>query len=238
MSASFGEQYALNKRWNCPESRFGNLPPSTQSQYRQAFGHILGSFDYSPQIAEIGFGNGSFLTFCQGYSSKIDAVEVIPSLVDLATRAGFNSCDYSSFCKNELTYDIIGMFSVLEHFTSQQSLDFFELIQSKLKPGGYLFLIFPNGDSPFSLPFQNGDFTHVSHIGKSMLEQFINSTPLLEIVTVRSLPMPSVGFKGYLRSTLIKSSQSIISFLLAHIFYSGVKIDLSMELYAIIRRTS
>ena len=55
---------------------------------------------------EIGFGNGSFLGFARKQGMKIDGVELIPELVNLAKKNGFEAqCSAEGLQNNE--YDLI-----------------------------------------------------------------------------------------------------------------------------------
>jgi SAM-dependent methyltransferase len=62
--------------------------------------------------------------------------------------------------QSEQSFDVVTIFDVIEHLTHQETFDLFDLIFTRLKPGGLLIAHVPNGLSPFVGQVFWGDMTH------------------------------------------------------------------------------
>lgn len=151
------------KGWE--EGAFGACDASSQTYFEDEIGPYLKTVSTSPPcLVEIGFGNGSLLGWCR--ERKIDVIgsEIQPALQERARRAGFPVVDNISEIPAE-TADVVIAFDVFEHIPYDDLVALCGDISRILKPGGHLIARFPNGDSPFSMVFQNGDATHVQALG-------------------------------------------------------------------------
>lgn len=124
-------------------------------------------FNSSPSILEVGFGNGEFLDWSTQKGSSVVGLEIIPELVDDAANNGFevyhwnlvdDAVEESPLVDRK--FDCIVAFDVIEHLTVEQAKLALARLAELLQPGGKVILRFPNGESPFYLPLQNGDHTH------------------------------------------------------------------------------
>ena len=121
---------------------------------------------------EVGYGNGSFIKFLTINNSKVEGVEIQDSLLEAARQIGVpvqNSL-------NNVTcdpYDLIVAFDVLEHLTVEELKSFFLRCKSILKKDGVMLFRFPNAESFAGLGAQNGDFTHITAIAQTKLQQII-----------------------------------------------------------------
>lgn len=134
---------------------------------------------------EIGFGAGEFLLWASRRGVKAVGVEMLPELVDLASKKGFEVYQWN--CADSKTtdapfgdqkFDCIVAFDVFEHIPPDTFRMAIRNLSNLLNPTGKLILRFPNGESPFSLPLYNGDDTHQLTLTKSKLIQFCVGTPL------------------------------------------------------------
>lgn len=118
-------------------------------------------------VLEIGFGNGEFLQWAQKMGARTVGLEIISGLVESARADGFNVYCWNlaegdpdqNPIKGE-KFDCIVAFDVIEHLPVDVAKEFLRHMADMLKPGGKILLRFPNGESPFYLPLQNGDYTH------------------------------------------------------------------------------
>lgn len=100
------------------------------------------------------------------------SLEIQASLLEAAKKIGVpvqNSI-------NDVTcgpYDLIVAFDVLEHLTVEELKSFFLKCKSLLKKDGAMLFRFPNAESFAGLGAQRGDFTHITAIAQTKLQQLI-----------------------------------------------------------------
>ena len=162
-------KYVDFKGWN--DCDFGFCSENKYKYYSSLIQHIAVSLPASASVLELGFGNGSFLGFCKRMKWQVVGIEVIESLVKLAKANGFSAYEGSSSDFRGKSFDLICAFDVLEHIATNQLVSFLGDLGKLMNASSYLLVSFPNGDSPFSLPNQNGDLTHLNFIGRSKLNQ-------------------------------------------------------------------
>ena len=136
-------------------------------------------------VLEIGFGHGKFLEWAKIREIAAVGLEIIPELVEFASEQGFEVYNWNIVEGNEdqspikgRKFDCIVAFDVLEHLTIEHAQCALNRISKLLSPKGKVILRFPNGESPFHLPLQNGDYTHKITITKSKLEHLCIGTGL------------------------------------------------------------
>jgi len=163
-SEPYGRAYRTWKGW--AESSFGELS-AVQRKYFLAELRRTGLDLPRPlDVLEIGFGNGSFLAFARQQGWRISGTEMSQELVNSACAKGFDArhdLEFASF--PEESFDLVVAFDVLEHIEQHDLAAFVARVLRVLRTGGRFLARFPNGDSPFSCVFQNGDPTHRSWIG-------------------------------------------------------------------------
>jgi SAM-dependent methyltransferase len=170
MQAKIEKGYHQIKEWD--DTSFGRLLPH-HTAYFMAELKRTGI----PSIAtavEIGFGAGSFLTFCAKKNIKCLGVELDSHQVDLARRIGFDvitAAEFDAKVAGMPQVDLIVLFDVLEHIPKEQLVQALLRYGAMLKPGGCMLVRVPNGDSPFGLFNQHGDITHCMTIGSQMVPQ-------------------------------------------------------------------
>ena len=151
------------KGWD--QASFGTLQRGDAHYFRREVREAVAG-TASPRVLEFGFGHGQFLEFCRQEGWDVSGVELLPELVDAANRAGFVAVRHDATDDlPDAAFDVAAAFDVLEHIDPAMTVDFLIDIRDKLRPGGYMVLRFPNGDSWLGNPFQNGDPTHTNAMG-------------------------------------------------------------------------
>lgn len=86
----------------------------------------------------------------------------------------YNTLDNIQAVYSAHSFDLIAAFDVFEHLSPQESIAALTQMKQLAKPGALLIARFPNGDSPFSLPLQHGDYTHKIALGKGCVDQIFH----------------------------------------------------------------
>ncbi len=128
------------------------------------FGAYINKANVS-KVLEVGFGNGKVLGWAKSLDKECEGVEVNRDLVLRAQEAGIKAYETIFDIEEKEKYDVIFVLDVLEHIEAKNLEAFFLKLKSILSLHGKVVTRFPNGDSPFALPTQNGDLTHVTPIG-------------------------------------------------------------------------
>ncbi len=171
--SDYGEEYLFWKSWG--KQSFATLEKRESRYFDKIVAVCNLNSSNSIKVLEVGFGNGSFLKYCTNQEWDVTGCEINEHLVEMGKNEGydvFHSDKMSSL--NDQSFDLIVAFDVLEHIPVDQALSFLSNLKRLLKNGGVLVARFPNGDSPFSLPFQNGDTTHVNYIGGVKAQYYID----------------------------------------------------------------
>lgn len=144
--------------------------------YHAEFGHVVDkTSNRQPHVIEIGFGNGSLLGWLRDNGAIATGLEVQDQLKQRARQTGFAVIDTLAVVP-DASVDMVVALDVFEHIRYPDLRRLCEAIHRVLKPGGHLVARFPNGDSPFSMPFQNGDATHVLSIGHGVIVGLMHET--------------------------------------------------------------
>jgi 2-polyprenyl-3-methyl-5-hydroxy-6-metoxy-1,4-benzoquinol methylase len=176
--------YIAWKGW-VDETPFGQLEAGESSYFTSELRDVLPRGSESPDVLEVGFGNGAFLAYCRHQGWNVTGTELDPLLVQAAKDSGF--AVYPADAVGDLpdrSFDLIAVFDVLEHIEQQQIVGFLSLLGAKLRPGGSMIFRFPNADSWLGNPLQNGDPTHVTQIGYLKMTYFALHANL-EVVAFR-----------------------------------------------------
>jgi SAM-dependent methyltransferase len=126
------------------------------------------------KILELGFGEGRFLSWAKERGYFVIGVELIPELVDRASRRGLTVYQGRVECIPELKgqeFDLIVAFDVFEHLRRDELVELLRFSKRILKRSGRILARFPNGGSPFGLPYQNGDVTHLTALSAGAITQ-------------------------------------------------------------------
>jgi 2-polyprenyl-3-methyl-5-hydroxy-6-metoxy-1,4-benzoquinol methylase len=160
------------KGWS--DKNFGVLSASESRYFSAEIKRSGIQLDDRCRVLEIGFGNGSFIAYALERNWNITGIEANSELVKLAKNiipaylvTDMHQLDYGS-------YDLVVAFDVLEHLNETKLIQTFETVKRLLKDDGVFIARFPNGDSPFGLANQNGDFTHISSIGLGKVKYLLS----------------------------------------------------------------
>ena len=147
------------KKWD------SNLFGKTSKLEEAYFGNIIKllGLKSSPNVLEVGFGNGSFLGYLTKKNFNCEGLELNQNLVDLAIKNNYTA--YQSF-------------DVIEHIPEENIEDFLKHLSTHLDDSGSIFLRFPNGASPLGLANQHGDVTHCNIITISKLNYWCYNSNL------------------------------------------------------------
>lgn len=122
--------------------------------------------DKASKILDIGCGYGQTLNALKqnGYSNLKgieliqDAATYCQTVLGLDVGCTGDIIGYSNL--NPTSFDCIIMSHVLEHLPKTETIATLQAIKKMLKPGGYLLLMVPNGQSPTHSYWMWEDFTH------------------------------------------------------------------------------
>jgi SAM-dependent methyltransferase len=170
----FYGSYASHKGYATP-----TLGPK---EVRRFDAEIWGPATFSPghSVLEIGCGTGLFLAYlkAKGVSRLlgIDLDAAVASVLPDQVRPHFTSGDARALLEDPATgtFDRVVMLDVLEHFTFDQGRDLLAVIRARLNPGGKLVIKVPNMGSPWGMPYQFGDLTHLAAFAPISIRQLAN----------------------------------------------------------------
>ena len=135
-------------------------------------------------------------------------------------------------------FDLIVAFDVLEHLTVNELLDLMQFAKSLLTPDGRILARFPNGASPFSGPYQNGDITHMMVLTGERMRQIAHAVGMQVIGIHNAARSKKAGkahgrlkkLSGYLVRDLVEKALGML--------YFGQPIPLDPNLTVILSKTA
>ena len=163
----FDEQYAEWKAWSGSFSYTSSDAASFEGEFAT---YAL----QGVRVLEVGFGDGRFLAWASSKGATCSGCELIPKMVELGCQLGFDvrlGAVQETFSADEEPFDLIVALDVLEHVPLQEVPSLLRFLKSLLSTDGHMLFRVPNGESPFGLAIQNGDFTHVSVHSKGRFSQ-------------------------------------------------------------------
>lgn len=225
MNNKFDQNYLNWKGWS--DSPFGHLSKEKKRYFDKEIKRFKLNEEKNLSVLEIGFGNGEFIEYCNQKNWDIYGIEINNILVDEAREAGFkNTFIFDEFFQNNnKKFDCIFAFDVVEHIEMNMLNNIFSILNKSLKNEGLLVIRFPNGDSPFSMPYQNGDLTHVSSIGSGIIKS-LAVTNSFEIIYIgpQSIPLRSAKLIKTLHNLIFTLITIILNYLFGMIFFPRERI--------------
>ena len=238
MTDNTGENYKSFKNWK-PES-FGSINKEDSVYFDNEFRLITREKLDNKRILEIGFGNGSFASWAIKKGCIYFGFEKIPDLVEVAKDCGFKAHDVTvPFDKviplNSLDY--IVAFDVFEHLDKEEFHQMLGEFTKVLKSGGKVIGRVPSGDSPFSVSLQNGDYTHKTYFGSSMISQFaISNNFTVDSIRSPAFPIYGMGLVSVTKRLFVSAARKFFYPLIIKIFMGGNKIVLTPNMIFVLRK--
>ncbi|RWC92982.1 MAG: methyltransferase domain-containing protein [Mesorhizobium sp.] len=212
------EGYHEWKGWD--KDQFGRYDKGEDLFYDLEVATLLPSPSESvSSIFEIGFGNGSFLGWAREKQYDVFGSELQPELIGRALDMGFIVKDGIENMPASSLSAVVA-FDVFEHIPYTELLKTCKFAFSALKPGGYLIARFPNGDSPFSLPIQNADVTHVHALGSGIIRELMRSAGFV-IEELRAPKESPVTLKSKIALPIKKVMRSLFAYYVRFAYLGG-----------------
>jgi len=163
---------------------------------------------------DIACGSGLFLYYLSqnGYKSIV-GVDISPEQVALAKQVcdDVHEVDVKEFLASGREYDMITIFSFIEHLTRDEALTFLDNVYKSLRPGGRIILVTPNADSPFAAHMRYGDITHEVIYNQGSLASLLKTCGFKNCRSFETGPIPH-GIISSIRWILWKMICSILKF--------------------------
>jgi 2-polyprenyl-3-methyl-5-hydroxy-6-metoxy-1,4-benzoquinol methylase len=142
---------------------------------------------------DIACGAGTFLYFLKqkGYKNII-GVDISPEQVALAKQVcdDVHEVDVKEYLASGRGYDMITIFSFIEHLTRDEALTFLDNVYKSLRPGGRIILVTPNADSPFAAHMRYGDITHEVIYNQGSLASLLRVCGFVNCEAFETGPVP------------------------------------------------
>ena len=166
---------------------------------------FLTSLSSSASILELGCGHGRILNYLhqEGFTNArgIDISEEQVALA-VAQRLNAERADvFEYLAKYNASLDCMIAIDFVEHFTKDELVRLFTLIQTALKPGGIVLLQTVNGEGLFPRQIIYGDLTHMTVLTPGSMSQLLRSTGFTAIQFAECAPIAR-GLSGGVRSLL------------------------------------
>jgi len=229
------ENYERAQGWS--EQTFGSCTLDQAAQLQAELAALPLDLGKPLRILDIGFGNGAFLGWGRARGWQCEGIEVNPRLVERASKHGFSVAGSLQGLRTSAEwqpYDLITAFDVLEHIERDALVPFLSSLQDACKRATLLLFRFPNGDNPFSLPVQNGDVTHRTSIGQSMLRQVAELSEL-DVVTLGS---PRQAIRGAKRRVVVNAGTPVrwlLGEIIRHLFMGSMDVVFTGNLVAVLK---
>uniref|UniRef100_A0A7V2ZK77 Class I SAM-dependent methyltransferase n=1 Tax=Ignavibacterium album TaxID=591197 RepID=A0A7V2ZK77_9BACT len=163
--------------------------------------------DKNVKILDIGCGFGLLLnTFKEEGYNNLVGVDISEEQINIAKKLfpeiDFICSDLISYLKNnQVKYDLVTAFDVLEHLDKQEAFATLELICNNLIEHGQLIIQTPNAESPWFGTVAYGDFTHEWFYTTSSIEDILLKTGFKRFDFLPSEPM-AINLKSFIRKII------------------------------------
>jgi predicted TPR repeat methyltransferase len=166
----------------------------------------------------------------------VSGIDILPDMVAAARERGHHvhlGCfDVSMFADEK--FDVICAFDVLEHMTREQLTDFLRDTQKVLSADGKFLFRFPDGQSPLSVLYQYGDWTHLSVMSAPILGEVASRVGLKLTRRLSIRPYPA-SIIGKARRWLAYRLQDVLEICIG-LAFAGQRISLAPNATVVIER--
>lgn len=149
--------------------------------------------DKDAACLDLACGSGKFLYYLKkkGYRN-VSGVDVSPEQVELARQVCVDvyQGNIMEYLEVDHRYDLITMFSLIEHLTPDEAVALLDDVYSALRPGGIFIVITPNADSPFASHMRYGDVTHEVIYTKGALSSLMRASGFINCRALETGPVP------------------------------------------------
>lgn len=122
-----------------------------------------------------------------------------------------HSGDTFEYLSSGQSYDMITMFSILEHMSRDEAMELLDIVYKSLRPGGRLILVTPNADSPFASHMRYGDATHEVIYNQGSLSFLLKVCGFTDCRAFETGPVPH-GLVSGIRWFIWKAIAGLLSF--------------------------
>lgn len=157
------------------------------------------------KILDIGCGCGFLVYFLKaaGYHNLtgIDLNEKLIALAKSKVDADFFAADAIDFLKkNQLRYDVIFLWNILEHIEPAQVVDVLKVLNHSLSDGGFVVVRTPNMTNILAQGHFHDDFTHRTSLTEQSLEQVAREADFFRVEFLNQFRMQNL--KGKLKAII------------------------------------
>ncbi|MCA1962447.1 MAG: class I SAM-dependent methyltransferase [Prosthecobacter sp.] len=179
-------------------------PEAQFAQYEATYRNLPG--DRATAIADLGCGKGEWLAWMAGKGFRqltgVDGSESDLFIARSHDQTGAHWVQAELIEHLEAhpgSYDLLHAKDVIEHMTKEEFIRFLLAAHQALRPGGQLWLLTFNAQSPLSAATRYGDFTHESGHTPASLAQCLRACGFAQ-PRVRGLHYCSASVSGRLRA--------------------------------------
>lgn len=175
------------------------------AQYEATYDHLPP--DRSSSIADLGCGKGEWMAWMSSKGfTQLTGVDLSPSDLAIArqnapARQWVEENVITFLESNTAAFDLLHAKDIIEHFTKDEFIRFLSAAKNALKPGGELWMLTFNAQSPMSSATRYGDFTHEIGLTPASMAQCLRACGFM-IVSVRGVHYCSASVGGRLRHLL------------------------------------
>ena len=157
-------------------------------------------------VLEIGPGTGSLLQYLNKNNiSNIDVIDNDSSVLQFINKTFtinkvFRTNNLSTINKMLQEYDLIFMLQVFEHFPKTAYVDIVQALFCKLKKGGSMIIMVPNGGNPLNILERYHDLQHENAFTEDSLKEIPNYCELNNYsINIEAYKIPPYSIVNVLR---------------------------------------
>jgi SAM-dependent methyltransferase len=195
--------------------------------------------DVKGRLLDVGCGDGVFLREAQKHGFEVWGIDFDSKSIEIAKRHlradtlyAMSLEEFYGYAKeNNLAFDVITFFEVLEHQDNPKK--FLEMVKNLLKKDGYIVGSVPNRDNIFALEISNKLFLdhppeHLLRFSKKSLENILKICGFQNIIVVKT-DMDPINIIRFIQEKYLKKVKKIAGYMRKKAL-SKKDVDLNNEL--------